>query len=82
MITENLSTLKIHKLTKQQYDREAAKGTLDPTAIYLYPDDIPELITEITGTVTDKQTPTAKAVYDFVQSAIQEVLYVDEEVTV
>lgn len=74
MITENLSTLKIHKLTKQQYDREAAKGTLDPTAIYLYPDDTPELITEMTSAVTDKQTPTAKAVSNFVELKISSLV--------
>ena len=74
MITENLSTLKIHKLTKQQYDREAAKGTLDPTAIYLYPDDTPELITEMTDAVTDKQTPTAKAVSNFVELKISSLV--------
>ena len=39
MITENLSTLKIHKLTQAQYDRELAAGRLDPTAIYLTPDE-------------------------------------------
>lgn len=39
MITENLSTLKIHKLTQAQYDRELANGTLDPNAIYLTPDE-------------------------------------------
>ncbi len=39
MITENLSTLKIHKLTQEQYDRELATGNLDDKAIYLTPDD-------------------------------------------
>ena len=39
MITENLSTLKIHKLTKEQYERELAAGTLDPNAIYLTPEE-------------------------------------------
>ena len=38
MITENLSTLKIHKLTQAQYDRELANGTLDDNALYLTPD--------------------------------------------
>ena len=38
MITENLSTLKIHKLTQAQYDRELAAGRIDPNAIYLTPD--------------------------------------------
>ena len=37
--TENLSTLKIHKLTKEQYEREKAAGRLDATAIYLTPDE-------------------------------------------
>lgn len=39
MITENLSTLKIHKLTQEQYDRELEAGRIDPSAIYLTPDD-------------------------------------------
>lgn len=38
MITENLSTLKIHKLTQEQYDRELAAGNIDENAIYLTPD--------------------------------------------
>jgi hypothetical protein len=37
--TENLSTLKIHKLTQEQYDREATNGTLEDNAIYLTPDE-------------------------------------------
>lgn len=39
MITENLSTLKIHKLSKAQYERELAAGNLDENAIYLTPDE-------------------------------------------
>lgn len=38
MITENLSTLKIHKLTQEQYDRELQAGRIDPNALYLTPD--------------------------------------------
>lgn len=38
MIIENLSTLKIHKLTQAQYDREKVAGRLDANAIYLTPD--------------------------------------------
>ena len=37
MITENLSTLKIHKLTQEQYDRAAAAGNLETDALYLTP---------------------------------------------
>lgn len=39
MITENLSTLKIHKLTQEQYDRELAAGNIDETALYLTPEE-------------------------------------------
>ena len=39
MITENLSTLKIHKMSQNQHDREREAGRLDPTAIYLVPDN-------------------------------------------
>ena len=39
MITENLSTLKIHKLTQEQYDRELQAGRIDENALYLTPDD-------------------------------------------
>ena len=39
MITENLSTLKIHKLTQSQYNRELAAGRIDENALYLTPDD-------------------------------------------
>jgi hypothetical protein len=39
LITENLSTLKIHKLTQEQYDREFEAGRIDPSAMYLTPAD-------------------------------------------
>ena len=39
MITENLSTLKIHKLTQEQYNRELANGNIDEHALYLTPDE-------------------------------------------
>ena len=39
MITKNISTLKIHKLTQAQYDRELAAGRIDENAIYLTPEE-------------------------------------------
>ena len=39
MITENLSTLKIHKLTQEQYNRELASSNIDANALYLTPDE-------------------------------------------
>lgn len=47
MITENLSTLKIHKLTQEQYDRELAAGNVEETALYLTPDKTDEAISNI-----------------------------------
>ena len=54
MITENLSTLKIHKLTKAQYERELAAGTIDSNALYLTPDE--EI--DLSGYVTAEQLAT------------------------
>ena len=39
MNTESLSTLKIHKLTEAQYNRELEAGNLDENALYLVPDE-------------------------------------------
>lgn len=39
MKTENLSTLTIHKISQEQFDREKAAGRLDTNAIYLTPDE-------------------------------------------
>jgi hypothetical protein len=50
LITENLSTLKIHKLTQEQYDREREAGRLDANALYLTPDEEIDLSGYITTT--------------------------------
>lgn len=39
MITENLSTLEIHKLTQEQYEKALSEGRINERAIYLTPDD-------------------------------------------
>jgi hypothetical protein len=39
LITENLSTLKINKLTQAQYDKALTAGNIDNTAFYLTTDD-------------------------------------------
>lgn len=43
MITENLSTLKIHQMTQAQYDRESKAGNLEAYSIYLTPDEAQSL---------------------------------------
>ena len=37
MVVENISTLKIHKLSQEQYDRALAAGEIDSNALYLTP---------------------------------------------
>ena len=39
MIIENLSTLKINKLTRAQYERELEAGRIDENSLYLIPDE-------------------------------------------
>lgn len=38
MTTENISALKIHKMSQEQYNRELAAGRIEENAIYLTPD--------------------------------------------
>lgn len=68
MNTKNLETLKIHKLTQAQYDRELAAGNIDENALYLTPDDnvISTNMMVVTGTVADEADPTftADSYYD------------------
>lgn len=52
MITENVSTLKINKLTKAQYERELAAGNIDENALYLTPDDTLPISEGGTGATT------------------------------
>ena len=40
MNTENLSTLIIHKLTQDQYNRVFEEGEIDENALYLTPDEM------------------------------------------
>lgn len=50
MITENLSTFKIHKLTQAQYDRELEAGRIDENALYItHEENKLTLIDEVTG---------------------------------
>ena len=44
LITEKVSTLKINKLSRAQYEREFLAGRIENTALYLTPDESPEII--------------------------------------
>ena len=59
MITENLSTLKIHKLTQAQYDRELEAGNIDASALYLTPDEDMDLSNYATKDYLDKKIQDA-----------------------
>lgn len=39
MITENVSSLKIHQLTKEQYERELEAGNIKKNELYLVSED-------------------------------------------
>ena len=39
MLTENLSTLKINRLTQEQYDAALTNGSINANELYLTPDD-------------------------------------------
>jgi hypothetical protein len=72
MKTEDLSTLKIHKLTQAQYDRELAAGNLDENAIYLTPEEELkiDLVEVLNNTVTHEQIPSAQATVEYVNAEI------------
>lgn len=58
MITENVSTLKIHKLTQEQYNREFENGTLEESSMYLTPEverigELSNLKTNAKGSIVD-----------------------------
>lgn len=66
MLTENLSTLKIHKLTKEQYDRELSSNNIDENALYLTPDEEIDLshyvtIEEVSTTYETKTDAISKS---------------------
>lgn len=63
MITENISTLRIHKLSQEQYDRENDAGTLEDNAIYITPSEsVPAaILTSGTGSAYKATVPNIKA---------------------
>ena len=65
MNTESLSTLKIHKLTQAQYERERDAGRIDENALYLTPDEAMDM----TGYATKEYVNSLPAVsYGVAQS--------------
>ena len=57
---ENVSTLQIHKLTQEQYDRALAEGRIDENAIYLTPDEELDLSIYATEEYVDAATKNLK----------------------
>ena len=67
MITENLSTLKIHKLTKEQYERELSTGNVDQNALYLTPYE--EVVSNVSEVEISDTPPTDENVEIWVNIA-------------
>lgn len=53
MITENLSALKIHKLTQAQYNRERDANRLEENVFYLTPDEVLDTTFSVDGNAAD-----------------------------
>lgn len=82
MVTENLSILKIHKLTQSQYDREVASGDIDPNALYLTPEEEIDLTT-FGVTVTKDELNKLDGVASNVQTQLNNKIdseFYDEEI--
>lgn len=81
MIEQNIQTLKIHSLSKAQYEREFAADRLDPTALYLTPYEEEDLGSEklinkvnvLDEQSTHNQYPSARCVYELIGN-IQSVI--------
>lgn len=72
MITENLSTLKINKLSQELYDKALKEGKINDNEIYLTPDE-PIIVEQ---EVIESANPvSSKAVYDEI-NALQ--TYIDD----
>ena len=65
MITENLSTLEINKLTKAQYERELAAGNINENALYLTPEE--EMLIDATLSISN-MSADAKATGDAISA--------------
>ena len=59
MNIESLSTLKIHRLTQAQYERERDAGNLEENALYLTPDEIINLSAYATKEYVQEMIGTA-----------------------
>jgi hypothetical protein len=72
ILEQKVETLVINKLSKEQYLKEIAKGTIDETAFYLTPKE--EVVTVITETSTDEEVPSAAAVYKYTKNNLKELV--------
>ena len=61
MITKNLPTLNIHRLTQEQYNRELLAGNIDNDALYFTTDDSDEQFEEIRA-LLDTKVPTSRTI--------------------
>ena len=69
MKTENISTLKINKLTQIQYDREIENGNVEENALYLIPEA--EKVGELLNLKTNAKSSVVDAInelYDLINS--------------
>lgn len=65
MITENLPSLKINKLTQEQYDAAKAAGKINENELYMTPDSsiiVTDIVDDLTTNVSNKPLSAAQGV--------------------
>lgn len=76
MKTTDIPTLKINRLTKEQYDRELAAGRIEETALYLTPDSGTDVIDKAS------LSPDVQASLDKADTALQSFVETDPTVPI
>lgn len=77
MTTENLSTLKIHKLSQAQYERELEAGRIDESALYLTPDEDIDLSNYATKDELSKKADIA--IIEELEEALESKIYTEND---
>ena len=92
MIIEDLSTLKIHKLTQEQYERELAAGRIEENALYLTPDEgvdlsdyatkdeIPDALSDLTDDATHRLVTDAEKTSWNAKAEVSAIPIVDQTI--
>lgn len=74
ILEQKVETLVINKLSEEQYLKEIANGTIDETAFYLTPKEDFDITQTIDENSTEKEAPSAAAVYKYTKNNLKELV--------